>query len=77
HIIGELRGRGLMLGIEVGRYARHLQQAALQNGLLLNITNESVVRLLPPLTISTAELGEFLESLSQACRSLPGGVDNG
>lgn len=69
-IIGEIRGRGLMLGFEVGSFARALQQEALKIGLLLNVTQESVVRLLPPLTISAAEIHEFLNLLSAACQSL-------
>ena len=75
-IIGEVRGRGLMLGIEVGLFARKLQQLALEQGLLLNVTNETVIRLLPPLTISNAELEHFLQLFTQACAAVSGGANN-
>jgi len=65
-IIMEVRGRGLMLGIEVGEYAQAIQSKARQNGILLNVTNGSVIRLLPPLTISLEELDSFLQGLESA-----------
>jgi acetylornithine/succinyldiaminopimelate/putrescine aminotransferase len=65
-----------MLGIEVGLFARKLQQLALEQGLLLNVTNETVIRLLPPLTISNAELEHFLQLFTQACAAVSGGANN-
>lgn len=59
-VVTEVRGRGLMIGTEVGDYAQAIQQKALEMGILINITNGSVVRLLPPLTIDYAELDVFL-----------------
>ncbi|MFW6375394.1 MAG: aspartate aminotransferase family protein [Guyparkeria sp.] len=48
----EVRGRGLMIGIELDRPAGELVGRALERGLLINVTAGSVVRLLPPLILS-------------------------
>lgn len=76
HVIGEIRGRGLMLGIEVGRYAKELQAQALQQGVLMNVTNGTVIRLLPPLTISHSELHEFVSVFRQVIAAVARGDGN-
>ena len=48
----EIRGRGLMIGIQLDRPCGELVSRALEAGLLLNVTAADVVRLLPPLVIS-------------------------
>lgn len=60
-IIRDIRGRGLMIGIDVGQYAVQIKQKAQQHNVLLNSTNESVIRLLPPLTIGLDDLNVFLK----------------
>jgi predicted acetylornithine/succinylornithine family transaminase len=55
-IIVEVRGAGLMRGLELRIDATAVVELARERGLLVNRTNEKVVRLLPPLTISTADL---------------------
>ncbi len=50
-----VRGRGLLLGIELDRPAQPVMQLALNRGLLVNVTAERVVRLLPPLILSDDE----------------------
>jgi acetylornithine aminotransferase len=47
----EIRGQGLMIGVELDRPCSALVGAALQQGLLINVTADSVVRLLPPLVL--------------------------
>ena len=47
-----IRIAGLMIGIELDRPAAELVAKALQAGLLINVTSESVIRLLPPLVLS-------------------------
>ena len=59
----EIRGKGLMLGIELDRPCGALVKAALEAGLLINVTHESVIRLLPPLIFSEAEAHELTEKL--------------
>lgn len=51
----EVRGRGLMIGIELDRPAGVLVGRALEQGLLINVTAGSVVRLLPPLILSESQ----------------------
>jgi len=59
----EVRGRGLMLGIELERPCGILASRAMQAGLLANVTRERVVRLLPPLILSRAEADEIVRLL--------------
>jgi len=55
-VIEEVRGAGLMWGLQLTVDATPVVTGALARGLLVNRTDERVVRLLPPLTITTAEL---------------------
>ena len=59
----EIRGQGLMVGIELDRPCNELLLKAAQAGLLLSITADSVIRLLPPLIINAAEIDEMLAIL--------------
>ncbi len=59
-----VRGMGLMIGIELDRPCAELVQRALDAGLLINVTADKVVRLLPPLTISRDEAQQLVERLS-------------
>lgn len=54
-IVREIRGDGLMLGIDLGRQCPELVTAALAKGLLINVAALNTVRLLPPLIISADE----------------------
>ncbi len=56
----EIRGQGLMIGIQLDRPCNDLLLLAAQAGLLLSITADSVIRLLPPLIISAAEIDELV-----------------
>jgi acetylornithine/N-succinyldiaminopimelate aminotransferase len=55
----EIRGQGLMIGIELDRNCNDLLLKAAQAGLLLSITADTVIRLLPPLIINAAEIDEI------------------
>ena len=55
-----IRGKGYMLGIELDRSANGIKAMGLENGILLNVTNESVIRLLPALIINESELDELV-----------------
>lgn len=59
-----VRGRGLMVGIELDRPCGKLVGLALDQGLLINVTAERVVRLLPPLIIQETEVQQLTEVLS-------------
>jgi len=58
-----VRGQGLMVGIELNRPCGELVQQALAEGLLINVTAERVVRLLPPLTMDQAGIEQLLDTL--------------
>ena len=61
--VTEIRGAGLMLGIELDRPCGVVLTRALEAGLLLSVTADSVVRLVPPLTLSVAEADEIVALL--------------
>jgi acetylornithine/N-succinyldiaminopimelate aminotransferase len=64
--IVEVRGAGLIWGIELDRPAAPVVQAALERGLLVNRTSDTVIRLLPPYVITERELDEGIAILEQA-----------
>jgi acetylornithine/N-succinyldiaminopimelate aminotransferase len=65
-IVKEVRGSGLMWGVELNRDAGAVVPAGLAQGVIVNRTAETVVRLLPPLTITEAEANEGLGRLDAA-----------
>ena len=66
--VQEIRGRGLMIGIELDRPCGELVGMALEAGLLINVTAERVIRLLPPLILSDAEAERLVEILARLVR---------
>jgi acetylornithine aminotransferase len=56
--VKEIRGQGLMIGIELAKPCGAITQRAADAGLLLSVTADSVVRLVPPLIMTTAEADE-------------------
>jgi len=68
-IIKDVRGLGLMIGIELGMPCKEIVNKAREKGLLINCTHENVIRLLPPLIIGKKEadkaLGIIEECLSE------------
>lgn len=63
--VREIRGQGLMIGIELDRPCSELMHQALGQGLLINVTAGQVIRLLPPLILSDAEADQLVTRLSQ------------
>ena len=63
--IKEVRGKGLMLGIELEFPGKDVWQALLDRGFVLNLTQDSVLRLLPPLILPRQDLEEFAQALEQ------------
>ncbi len=59
----EIRGQGLMIGVELDRPCGELVDQALQAGLLINVTMDKVIRLLPPLIMNEAEARQVLAIL--------------
>jgi 4-aminobutyrate aminotransferase-like enzyme len=73
-IIVEVRGAGLMRGVELRIDATSVIDLARERGLLVNRTNEKVVRLLPPLTISAEDLDKGIEILDAVLAEVPAEV---
>ncbi|MBS1215593.1 MAG: argD [Proteobacteria bacterium] len=65
----DVRGMGLMIGIELDRPCGDLVKQALEAGLLINVTAERVLRLLPPLIIREAEVRELVGRLAPLVRA--------
>ena len=61
--IREVRGRGLMIGVELTREGKPIVEACREQGLLINCTQDTVLRLLPALTVTRAQLDRALEIL--------------
>ncbi|GAB4216585.1 MAG: aspartate aminotransferase family protein [Rhodoferax sp.] len=61
--VRSIRGQGLMLGIELNRPCGVLMQRCLEAGLLISVTADSVVRLVPPLILTEAEADEIVAIL--------------
>jgi len=59
----EVRGEGLMIGIELARPCGVILTRAADAGLLLSVTADSVIRLVPPLILSADEAGEIVARL--------------
>lgn len=63
--VKEIRAKGLMLAIELDRPCKELLTSALARGLLINVANESIVRLLPPLILTDEETDEIVRLTSE------------
>ncbi len=68
----DIRGDGLMIGIELDRPCGELVGLALDAGLLINVTVEKVIRLLPPLVFSDAEAKQLVDTLVPLVRKFLG-----
>ena len=66
--VRDIRGRGRMLGIELDRPCGELVGKALDQGLLINVTAQRVIRLLPPLIITAKQADILLEQVSELVR---------
>ncbi len=66
-LIAEVRGRGLMIGIELAQpVAAKVCQLAQQQGLICNPVTETVIRLLPPLIVTKQQVDEAVDILAEA-----------
>jgi acetylornithine aminotransferase len=62
--VNEIRGMGLMLGIELDQPCGELVTQALEQGLLINVTAEQVIRLLPALTMTDEVCDEIIDKVA-------------
>jgi acetylornithine aminotransferase len=70
--VREIRGQGLMIGIELDRPCGDLVKRALAEKLLINVTNDTVVRLLPPLVMTRTDAALLTEKLAGLIRAFLG-----
>jgi acetylornithine/N-succinyldiaminopimelate aminotransferase len=64
----QIRGMGLMIGIELAQPCGDIVKFALEQGLLINVTAENVIRLLPALVMQQAEAQQLIDGLSGLIR---------
>jgi len=64
-IIKEIRGQGLLIGIELNKPCAELISKALSQHLLINVTAERVIRLLPPLILQQTEADMIIDTVSE------------
>jgi acetylornithine/N-succinyldiaminopimelate aminotransferase len=73
--IREVRGEGLMIGLDLSIDGRPYVEAALREGLIINCTHEHVLRMLPPFIVSERQVADFLgrlrKVLAKTTRPLP------
>jgi len=70
-IIREIRGEGLMIGVELSVEGAPFVSEAMQRGLLINCTHDFTMRLLPPFIISRAQVREFLRLFELVLATTP------
>jgi acetylornithine aminotransferase len=66
--VTEIRGQGLMLGVELARPCSVLTQRACDKGLLISVTADNVIRLVPPLILTEADADEIVAILAPLVR---------
>ncbi len=71
--VKEIRGKGLMLGVELQEKCENVVNEALKRGVLLNCTADRVIRLVPPLVISEKQIDGVVKILSDILK----GFDEG
>lgn len=64
-LVREVRGRGLILGLDLDRPAQHLVEKCLERGVVVNCTHDTVLRFVPPLVISREEVDRLVTVLDQ------------
>ncbi len=69
-LIRELRIRGMMIGLDLNVPAAAAVQKAMQRGVLLNVTHETVVRLLPALNITEEQVDQGCEVVADVLREI-------
>lgn len=60
-LVADIRGKGLMIGIELKKPCRPILQIGLDKGILLNVTADNVIRLLPPYILDPVQIDYLIE----------------
>ena len=69
HGVLDIRGEGLMIGVELDRPCGELVAVARDAGVLVNVTSDTVIRLVPPLIYGTAEVDALVAAVSAIVRN--------
>jgi acetylornithine aminotransferase len=69
HGVVDIRGEGMMIGIELDRPCGELVAVARDAGVLINVTADTVIRLVPPLIYGAAEVDELIAAVSLIVRN--------
>jgi len=69
HGVVDIRGEGMMIGIELDRPCGELVAVARDAGVLINVTADTVIRLVPPLIYGAAEVDELVAAVSRIVRN--------
>ena len=69
NIIREIRGRGLLIGIQLRKDQSKFIEKLMDNGLLTIKASENVIRILPPLNVKKTELNRALEIINKVCKN--------
>jgi acetylornithine/succinyldiaminopimelate/putrescine aminotransferase len=62
--VKNVRGKGLLIGMELDFECKEIVTACLKEGFLINCTMDSVLRFMPPLIISTEEIDQLIDALA-------------
>jgi acetylornithine/N-succinyldiaminopimelate aminotransferase len=73
-VIAEVRGAGVMWGLQLQIDATPVLDLAREKGLLVNRTDEKVIRMLPPLNVEIAEIDRAVELLDQVLANVAVGA---
>ena len=68
--VKEIRGQGLMIGVELAKPCAELVKRCADNGLLISVTADTVIRLVPPLILSVSEADEVVSILCPLIKQL-------
>jgi acetylornithine aminotransferase len=66
--VAEIRGMGMMIGVELDRPCGEIVQTALARGLVTNVTADNVIRVVPPLVMNEVEGRQVVERLAPIVR---------
>ncbi len=69
HFIKEVRGQGLMIGVELDFPCKHLVLEGIKEGLLFNVTHDTVIRFLPPYILSEQDVDRAMETLTKILKT--------
>ena len=65
-VIDEIRGRGLMIGIDLSRLGAGVVERCMEKGILINCTHDTVLRFMPPMTVKKTHINRAMRLLDEA-----------